>query len=478
MSATQHIKIQLKKAYTPVVAFVFITLITYMVASFAGLGATHPKTCTVYSVYILLCLITITSHRQNLLHPACLFVYASLLGFGLNIPLFCINYFPGVQYEDNIMAGVSLIVLTSTGATILGTLLLPSFKSTPAILKLDKPHPNAGLTTYLMCLGAIIFSGIIRITFHLGEPGVQPNFPLAGVLQFVLYEGNIVLALWYLSRALQGSIINIVLGLSLLAAIALIQALLGWRGGVFLMIIAGFGIFLLQDTNQKYRSPFWLILLGLAAVSLVNLGNQVRAEKLGGDSAYAKSEEGFITRILYRGQGTSRLAEIVKYFGDISATNDSMYKELADANLSATRFVDRELYGIQKNQSHSVGTSGPGGPYVNFGLLGVFIAYCGLGLFYKLIYNLIQASNTNNPSARIMYSYLIIIATQTQSENYGLLQIKSMLVITVLTFSFNYLVQAIFGARLNANLNTPLNNTTLEFTQSPAKPPALFRIQA
>jgi hypothetical protein len=378
-----------------------------------------------------MCLVTVASLRQNLLHPACLFVYVSLLGFGLNIPLFCINYFPGAQYEDSVMAGVSCIVLTSTAATIAGSLLLPRFSIAPGFLRLNTTHPESSYLGYILCLAWLTLCGLIRMKFHLGEPGVQPNLPFAGVLQFAFYEGAIIVALWYLSRSLQSSIIHILLGLSLLAGIALIQSLLGWRGGIFAMLMAGVGIFILQDASVKTRSPVWLAALA------------VRASKLGGEAEYAKTEEGFLTRVLYRGQGTSRLAEIVKFYGEVTATNNSTYKELAEKNTSAREYIDRELYGIDKSQSHSIGTSGPGGPYVNFGLVGVFLSYLFLGLVFKFIYNLIWLSNVNNPIAKIIYSYLILTAVQTQSENYGLLQIKGIFAITTLGFAFNYLINSI-----------------------------------
>lgn len=474
MNSIQTIALtQLKRAQIPLVFSAVILLVAMLLASLLNISTTHPKTCIVYSAYLMMCTITVASLRQNLLHPACLFVYVSLLGFGLNIPLFCSDYFPGVHYEDEVMQGVSFIILTSTGATILGTLIIPRFTQAPKILKLHLPHPEVSFSRYIECVCAITLCGIIRITFHLGEPGVQPKLPFAGILQFVFFEGAIVVALWYLSRGLQKQFIHILYGLSLLAGIALIQSLLGWRGGVFAMLMAGIGIFILQDANSKNRSPIWLAILALAAVSLINLGNQVRAEKLGGESNYAKTEQGFITRVLYRGQGTTRLAEIVKYFGEISATNNSMYKELNEANISATTFVDRELYGVDKSQSHSVGTSGPGGPYVNFGLIGVFFAYLGLGIFFKLIYSLIWASNTDNPTMKIMYSYLILTAVQTQSENFGALQIKSMFAITVLALSFNHLIQSLYGRRAREDQQYLPQITTS--TNSYLKSSALFR---
>lgn len=464
---------RLKRTQTPVLAAVCIALLIMLFNSSANILASHPRTSFIYSLYILLCLLTVSSLRQNLLHPACLFIYVSLLGFGVNIPFFCTNFFPGVTYDDDVMQGVSLIILTSTGAAILGTMMLPRFSATPKILNLHLPHPEVTPYRYLLCAGAIALSGLIRLTFHLGEPGVQPNFPFAGVLQFTFYEGAIIIALWYLSRGLQKGLSHVVCAMALLAGIALIQALLGWRGGIVAMLMAATGIFILQDEHSKNRSPVWLAILAISAVFFINLGNEIRAEKLGGEKEFAKNEQGFLTRVLYRGQGTSRLAEVVKYFGEVTPTNNSFYKELAEKGLSATTFIDREVYGVAKNYSNSIGTSGPGGPFVNFGLIGVFLAYLGLGIFFKLIYNLICASNRDNPTAKIIYSYLILSAVQTQSENFGALQLKGMFAITCLGFLFNFFIQRFFTGQ-KYNLSVTSNTRSDGLSTVPSSP--LFKV--
>lgn len=455
---------QLKRAQNPLVAAVICSLLVMLFSSFLNILTTHPKTSLIYSAYLLMCILTVATLRQNLLHPACLFIYVSLLGFGVNIPLFCTNFFPGVQYDDEVMQGVSLIILTSTGSALLGTIIVPRFSEAPRSLKLHTPHPEVTFYRYLLCACGIALCGLIRLTFHLGEPGVQPRLPFAGILQFAFYEGAIIIALWYLSRGLQKGALHILCGLTLLAGVALIQALLGWRGGIVAMIMAATGVFILQDAYGKNRSPIWLGILALAAVSLINLGNEIRAEKLGGEKEFAKSEQGYITRVMYRGQGTSRLAEVVKYFGEVTPTNNHLYKELSEKGLSATAYIDREVYNIAKNQSNSIGTSGPGGPYVNFGLIGVFLAYLSLGIFFKIVYGLICVSNRDNPTGKIIYSYLILIAVQTQSENFGELQIKGIFAITFLGLSFNFLIQRIFRSQetYGPNINSPSNTSLTE----------------
>ncbi len=464
---------QLKRAQSPLVAAVVCALLAMLSSSFFNILTTHPKTTLIYSTYIMMCTLTVTTLRQNLLHPACLFVYVSLLGFGLNIPLFCTNFFPGVQYDDEVMEGVSLVILTSTGASILGAIILPRFSKAPEVLKLHLPHPEAAPYRYLLCACGIALCGLIRLTFHLGEPGVQPSLPFAGVLQFAFYEGAIIIALWYLSRGLQKGPVHVVGAMGLLAGVALIQALLGWRGGIVAMLMAATGIFILQDAYSKNRSPVWLAILAIAAVSLINLGNEIRAEKLGGEKEFAKNEQGFLTRVIYRGQGTSRLAEVVKYFGEVTPTNNHFYKELAEKGFSATAFIDRELYNIAKSQSNSIGTSGPGGPFVNFGLIGVFLAYLSLGIFFKLIYNLIRASHRENPTAKIIYSYLIVIAVQTQSENFGELQLKGIFAITFLGLAFNFVIQRMFKTQED-NESIASNSSANSLSEKPLT--TLFKV--
>ncbi len=119
----------------------------------------------------------------------------------------------------------------------------------------------------------------------------------------------------------------------------------------------------------------WLLVLIVLSSTVMQAGNSIRAERLGGESTYARNATEFVSTTLTRSQGTTRLAEVIQHFGPLSLTNNLFIATLAARGLSATQYIDRTIYGVEIGQSHSVGTSGPGGVYVGLGLAGVFFSY-------------------------------------------------------------------------------------------------------
>ncbi len=96
--------------------------------------------------------------------------------------------------------------------------------------------------------------------------------PYAGIFQFVLYHGLVMICVWYLAQGLTQKWMHTILGLVLLVGMAVTQALLGWRGGILNVLIIALVSFWYQFKlydKQKY-SMGWLIILFFPAIPSFN----------------------------------------------------------------------------------------------------------------------------------------------------------------------------------------------------------------
>ena len=172
----------------------------------------------------------------------------------------------------------------------------------------------------------------------------------------------------------------------------------------------------------------------------MELGNEIRIKRLGGDSKFTTDK--FVNKILMRGQGTTRLANVVNHFGPITLTNDFLINEIASKGLTTTKYIDRRIYGVEPRQSHSVGTSGPGGPYTGLGLLGVSLSFGLLGAFYRSVYENIFLSKTGgaNPLAVVLYSMLVYALITIITENFNLGTVKMLVAIVGQIFIYRLII--------------------------------------
>lgn len=140
-----------------------------------------------------------------------------------------------------------------------------------------------------------------------------------------------------------------------------------------------------------------------------------------------------------RRQGITRLAFVfTKANLPFTLTNNFFFLDLIKNDISSTKYIDYNLHGILLEQSHSVGGGGVGNVYLSFGILGVFISYFLLAVFYNKIYFSI-AKSRNNIFLIVLYSQMIVILPYYISENFGTDVFKFTFVIIVLSFVFGKL---------------------------------------
>lgn len=387
-----------------------------------------------YYLFYLLCgTITLILVRKDIFSPPGIFILAGFVTFGFNIPLIASGLAPKIHISDATLIKVMIVFLSATLSFLTGYLVqLHKLIPTAWIVNLKRPSREAGILLYVLLACYLVVAGMIRINFHLGEAGVQPKIEYAGYVQYILYDGVLILCLWYLAQGLRKGKLHMLLGLSLLLGLATTQALLGWRGGMFQMLVLTIIVFWYQKRmyeKQKVQSFLWLLLLVIFLSSIVELGNAVRVKRLGADAKF--TQENFVDNILTRGQGTTRLAEVVKYFGPITFTNGFLITRLVPEGLSTTQYIDRKIYGVTAKQSNSFGTSGPGGPYTAMGLMGVLSCFGLLGGFYRSVYENIFLTKTEgvNLLGVVFYAALMFSLFAMLSENLNLNSVKGLVAI-------------------------------------------------
>ena len=412
------------------------------------LSGTNQGLLISYFLYLIVGAVALWGARKDILAPMGVFVLVAFSGFGLNIPLIATGHVPFIRIDDNTLTNVMIIVLFAHIGFMCGSLLPNTyFNPIRKIVGTRNSTRGTSLVAFFSLLFLEIFAGIIRMELHLGEAGAQPTIPYAGIFQFLLYHGVLMLCVWYLVQGLTQKRSHVILGLVLLVGMAVTQALLGWRGGILYVIIIAVVPFWYQfklHDKLKHYSMGWLIILLFLSYSLIQLGNEMRAERLGGESAYAKSDEEFAMNVLTRSQGTTRLAEVVNHFGPLSFTNDFLLQKLLSQDLTTTVYIDRVVYGIKETQSHSIGTSGPGGPYTAMGISGVLVSYFLIGMLYRLSYFAITNYKTTgtNVFGIVWYAFLILMLFEIVNENFSVNSLKMYFAVLAQLYFFKFLFRA------------------------------------
>lgn len=443
-----------------VTTLVFIAWVGWGLSSTIMLLLANAATqfIALYVVYLLFGAVLLAACRRDILAPPGLFTLTGLFAFGLSIPLIYrgdrfldTSDYTSFLITDESLFKVLVIVCVAQAAFVLGYYLnLLRFVPISRFLRTAPATRRVSVGAYLSAVALVVIAGAIRVRFHLGEAGIQPTLPYAGYFQYILFDGTLLFCGWFLAQGLRQSRLYVLLGLSLLVMMAVVQALLGWRGGIAQVGWIMIGIFWYQMPIQgrtKY-SLVWLLVLPLVAGSIVEFGNAVRSERLGGEKIFATSTSDMVEKIAYRSQGTTRLAVVADKFGPLTLFNDFLITDIYAEGLTITTYVDQRFYAVVAKQSHSVGTSGPGGPYVAMGLFGVLIAYMALGALYRSVYDCAVHSDraSGNIVATILYCYLILILSGLLSENFDIAFIKNMTAVAAIIILLKTLINKGTGA--------------------------------
>jgi oligosaccharide repeat unit polymerase len=415
-----------------------------------------------YLCYLVLGGIALTINRDDILAPPGLFTVAGFLAFGLTLVLiftgrrtFETGDITMLVISDDALMRALILLLVAKAAFILGYYsALYRYIPLKWVGGVAANSRKVSIASYLLLAGIVIIAGLIRIRLHLGEAGGQTTIayvatrsviPYVGILNYALFDGVLVACAWFLAQGLRQDRQYVVLGLSLLIMIAITQALLGWKGGIIEVIYVGFGLFWYQQQQRGARRPYsfgWLLALLLSASTLIQFGYGNRVARVGGTTQFATSFTDLIQKIAFRSQGTTRLAAVTDYFGPLTWFNDFFIKNLAQQNLTVGEYMDRKLYAVEIGQLHSVGPSGPGGPYVALGIFGVAGAYLLLGILYRRVYSGMMTNNkeANNILYVVLYAYLMFALANLLSENFGFAFLKNMVMVLSVILLLRFLI--------------------------------------
>jgi len=432
-----------------------LTAVYLFISSYAS-----AEIITLYVAYMLFGALLLIANRRDMLSPPSLFTLSGFLAFGLNLPIFHAGN-PRIETSDktsiiltdHLLFEVLIVFLIAKIGFLLGY-----FSSFHKFIPLrnfltTKPHPRkVSIATFFMLTIIIAGAAALRNTFHLGEVGIQPTIPYAGYFQYILFGGPLLFCIWFLAQGLRQGRIYLLLGLSLLIELALSQAFLGWKSGIVQAIYISVILFWYQIEDPMKRRPYsllWLLLLIMFAGTIIQVGHEIRTERLGrmgGNKEYAKSGHDFIQKIADRSQGTTRLAAVIDHFGELTPFNKFLIKDLVTQGISTTQFIDRSVFSQDPRESNSFGTSGPGGPYTAMGMVGVLGSYFFLGVIYRRVYRYIFLTNKNNNILAIVcYAYLSFTLSTLLSENFSFGFLKEMAAL----FSGIYLLKFFIMKKIN-----------------------------
>lgn len=421
------------------IAIVFWSLFSLKILIDAG----SMELFGLYSIYLIYMMVIAILCRDNILQPAGVAMLVGFLAFGNNIPLFANGMIGEYRPIDSrIIIRVLNVFLLSQLAFAFGTLLKLDSRFSPTRFLLHSKFKQKPVTAIqlIMLILFVVVAGVFRVVFHIGAAKEWASIPYSGLFHYALLDGLLVVLLWYLAGALKQKSLayTLIAGIPLLLLV-ITQALLGWRGMIFRVMICVVIVFWFQKRlyqNERVRSFAWLVLLGGIGFFTIQLGHETRSQKTGSDSDFSKSVSGFVEKVQLRSQGTTRLAEVLNRFDDNVLTNNWFFMDLAKYNETATNYVDRVVYGVKGHQKHSVGCSGPGSVYVCAGLLGVGFVYFLWGVFFANIYEQIGFDENVSPNfiAIALYASLIDILVYTTSENFSVGVLKKLLCVLAVIY--------------------------------------------
>ena len=414
---------------------------------------------SVFSVLVTLLLSVLFKTRRSPFSPKFIISFWFLVSYVFPLA-FLIN-----QVESNYLLGdksmySNVAILTESMIVVLiayvGVLLATNIrlKKTFVLWKKTINRISKGSLNYLIiiiCFVWFVLSYFLRKEYQLGVAGSQPIITsYAGVLQYLLFNGNIVILSYLFIYCFKNK--KKYLFPVLLVAFTLIasQALLGWRGDVIKILLLLVSLFYfvkisMKKINNKLTtrkksikiSKKYVYISLILIPLMINMGDLNRSEKIG-RGFQETSILKYLTKFMLRGQGLTRLIYVVnEEDSSFSLTNNFFFLKLED--MSSINYIDRKLYNIDPKYSNSTGGGGIGNSYLSMGLLGVFFTYFMIALVYHVFYNRLINMGLN-PFLVVCYGQMMMLLPNYIMENTGLFMLKEFLVIILLSYFYGVLI--------------------------------------
>ena len=286
----------------------------------------------------------------------------------------------------------------------------------------------------------LFFAWNFRVRNIIGIPGFESSHPDAGVLYYIFTAGYFVFISLYLLYA-KNSSKRLLIFVILLIFYGLYQAALGWRQGLFDVIL-----FLAVLYQNKSRN-----LTKLLKTSLVAFVSSSIAITLVLASSFRERSFSFVGT-WERFFGIKFLNTVVDWFVKIKHNdiffNDFFIFELARLNMSTSKYHNHIIMG--QTFVNGEARTGFGSIYMLLGSVGVFFAFLLIGLFYKVIWQ-VYRDFYNNVYCMILYALSIIILQRIVLEqlDIGVLIHLLSYVFFIVVFHISFKIIGIQSARIN-----------------------------
>lgn len=286
----------------------------------------------------------------------------------------------------------------------------------------------------------LYFSTSYRITYSIGIPAVESDMKYSGIIYYLLTSGIFVLIstfFIFVYKYNKGKITFMIM----LFSYAIYQSILGWRQGVFDVILL---IIVLSNTMKSKISFAFKFNTVCILISIVTVVVQLQ-NKFRGDSDKS------ILDIWERLFGIRYLNSVVDYFVNSKKNsilfNDFFYFELDRLNINTADYHNHIILGGHEGFINGAARTGFGSMFMLFGLVGVSIVFYFLGRYYKKLYAYYEACSMNL-FFTIFYGLNIIILQRILIEQIDFGVIIHFLVFTFFTILI-FKIFKFFGLKIN-----------------------------
>jgi len=255
----------------------------------------------------------------------------------------------------------------------------------------------------------IYFAMKFRINNSVGLPGVESSMKFSGVFYYILTTGFFVFISSYflfVQKHNKGKLLFMIM----LFSYAFYQSTLGWRQGVFDVILLM--VILSYNLKVKLTMTFKLVTVSVL-LGVITLVVQLQNIFRGSEKTLIHTWERLF--------GIRYLDSVVGYFVNKTDNdlwfNDYSYLKLKESNLNSADFHNFIILGGNEDFINGAARTGFGSVFMLFGIIGVFFVFFLLGYYYKKLH-LYYLMYKDNTFFTLFYSFNIIILQRILVEQF------------------------------------------------------------
>lgn len=369
-----------------------------------------------YILYILSTIYTVYRSHSDLCSPVFIFMFFSLIAFGVKFPILIHNpdqAFFSEGYRLSFFLNTSHITyafgffLVGYISFIIGFQLFNKGFSLKKLKTYRLPHPSA---IALLSIILMIAYFILRALFHLGVPGFRATLPFSGYILFFFSYAIMLLLGFLLYRSLEiNSVAYIVISFLLIGLQGFFDYLLGWKGGVAHFVLPSIIILYYMWKYQSYafnKSVRNIVIVVISifiivSVFLFPIISEYRGEFVQSGQpdisnlvkAFEKSEStpftGFAS-FLSRFSGIDNFSAVIAYFDNDLAdsfTNDFFLFANKSFKASSVQFYTWNILGVSRETVSANAPTSWGILYMYGGIFLILVFFIIVGIICKYLYN-------------------------------------------------------------------------------------------